>query len=162
MSHAGRTPLPPPTPWRFFPLAAIAALGVVVAVNGVLAWAALSSFPGLAVEDDFATSNRYDRILDRASRQAALGWTVEAGAEAGAPVLRLARPDGAPLDGAAIIATAQRPLGPPETAQTGFTGEGGGRYRAAEALGRPGQWELLLSITLDGQTLTATRRIVVK
>ena len=43
MSHAGRTPLPAPTPWRIFPLAAIAALGVVVAVNGVLAWAALIS-----------------------------------------------------------------------------------------------------------------------
>ncbi len=58
----------PVTVWRYFPVAALTSLGVVVVVNTVLAYAALSTFPDLATPDDFDTGNRYARVLDTAQR----------------------------------------------------------------------------------------------
>ena len=49
--------------WRFFPLAVVAGLGIVVVVNAGMIYAALSTFPGQAGEGDFALSNHYDCLL---------------------------------------------------------------------------------------------------
>jgi nitrogen fixation protein FixH len=150
------------SPWRFFPMAALLSLAVVIAVNGLLAYFALSTFPGLAVANDFDTSNRYDQVLEAAQRQAALGWNLQARLEAGHPVLVLIGRDGQGLDAAEIIATAQRPLGPPQTVHPRFVAEGAGRYRADTSLEAPGQWDLLLQVIAYGQTLTATRRVILQ
>jgi nitrogen fixation protein FixH len=150
------------SPWRFFPYASVAALGLVVVVNGYMAWSALSTFPGNAVVDDFGTSNRYDKVLETAERQAALGWVVTATLEGGRPVLRLAGHDGAPLTRATVTATVQRPLGPPEQSNPVFADQGGGLYRSDVALPEQGQWELRLRIEQGGHSYTATRRVVLK
>jgi len=68
---------------------------------------------------------------------------------------------GAPLRDAQVQATAERPLGPPETTHLVFRAEGAGRYVADAALTMPGQWELQLSASAQGHTIAATRRIVV-
>lgn len=148
--------------WRWFPWAMVGCLGVVVAVNGVLAWAALSSFPGKAVDDDFGVSNRYDRVLAQAERQAALGWSVSAALEGGSPVLTLAAKDGSPLEDAQIVAVTQRPLGPPETVTQHFVAIGPGRYRADSALSQPGNWDMMLHVSVRGQTMAATRRVTMR
>ena len=64
-----------------FRLASSAALLVVIAVNGLLIYLALDTFPGSAGEDGFDMSNDYGRVLDGAARQAQLGWHIEAGAD---------------------------------------------------------------------------------
>ena len=107
--------------WRWFPLGLFLSMAVVFAVNAVLVWQALDSFPGKAVENDFDTSNNYNEVLDAAQAQAALGWTLQARAESGHPVLVLTGRDGKPLEGARITATARRPLGPPEATHPEFT-----------------------------------------
>ena len=147
--------------WRWFPWAMVGCLMVVVCVNGVLAWAALSSFPGQAVDDDFGASNRYDRILAQAERQAALGWSVSATIDEGRPMLVLAAKDGTPLEHAEIVSVTQRPLGPPQTTTQHLQAIAPGRYRADTALPQAGNWDMMLRVVADGQTLAATRRVTV-
>ena len=148
--------------WRWFPWAMVGCLLVVVGVNGVLAWAALSSFPGKAVDDDFGTSNRYDKILEQAERQVALGWTMSVALDAGHPVLTVTAKDGTPLDGAVIMSVTRRPLGPPQTMTQHFQAIGPGRYRADTALAQPGHWDMMLRVTAQGQNFAATRRLTLQ
>ena len=79
-----------------------------------MVYAALHSFPGKAGDEGFDLSNHYNAVLDRVQREAALGWTVQARTDAaGRPVVTLTDRDGAPLRGASVAASAQRPLGAP-------------------------------------------------
>ena len=88
------------SPWRWFPLALMAGLGAVVLVNAGMVFAALQSFPGKAGSEDFELSNRYDSVLQRSERDAALGWTVKASTDkARVPVVVLIQRDGTPLRG---------------------------------------------------------------
>ena len=148
--------------WRFFPLAVIAGLGLVVVVNAGMVYAALHSFPGKAGDEDFALSNRYDAVLEREQREAALGWTIVAQTDdAGRPLVRLTNRDGSPLHGALLAGSAERPLGDPDTRSVVFHEANAGHYIADAALPSAGQWELTLSASLDGHEVAATRRVIV-
>ena len=148
--------------WRFFPLAIIAALGVVVAVNAGMVYAALHSFPGQAGAEDFELSNHYDTVLERAQREAALGWSLVAVTdERGRPEITLSDRNGAPLHGASVGGSAQRPLGALEHRALAFHETAAGRYVADAVLPMPGQWELTLSVSLGGHDVGATRRVIV-
>jgi nitrogen fixation protein FixH len=137
-------------------------MGVVVAVNVAMVSFALHTFPGQAGSDGFDLSNHYDQVLEKVRREAALGWDVRLlPGEAGRPVLVLTDRSGAPLRDAVIDATAERPLGPPQTTHLLFRNDGGGRYVAEAGLTMPGQWELQLSVSAQGHAIAATRRIVI-
>lgn len=147
--------------WRWFPLALIAVMSVVFAVNGIMVWCALGTFPGQAGSDGFDLSNHYDRVLETVQREAALGWQIRATTDAaGRPELRLTDRAGMPLRGAQVVATAERPLGPRETTPLVFRDDGTGRYVADAVLAAQGQWELQLTASANGQTLVSTRRVV--
>ena len=148
------------TGWRFFPLAIIGGLGLVVAVNGLMIWQALATFPGEAGRDGFALSNRYNMVLERSDQQAALGLTVRSEVDAKRhPVVILSDLAGQPLAGARIAATAERPLGAARPTTLAFADQGGGRYVADLALDAAGQWDVLITAETDGKTLTVTRRV---
>jgi nitrogen fixation protein FixH len=148
--------------WRFFPLAVIGWLGIVIAVNVGMVYAALLSFPGKSTDEDFALSNRYDSLLEQAQREAALGWNLVAWTDAlGRPEVTLTDRDGAPLRGASMTASAERPLGAPEQQAFAFREAAAGRYIADAALSAPGQWDLTLSASLDGHDVLLTRRVIV-
>jgi nitrogen fixation protein FixH len=150
------------TVWRWFPVAMIGAMGIVFAVNGVMVYDALHSFPGAAGSDGFDLSNRYDHVLATAQRQAALGWQIEADVTAThQPSLLLADRNGAPLAATAIDASAERPIGPPDTTALAFHPIGHGRYQAETSL-FSGQWDIMLTVHADGRLYSATRRVVVK
>jgi nitrogen fixation protein FixH len=162
-SPSDRTPQRGPSRWRFFPAAVAVAMGVVVAVNGGLIFAALHSFPGKVGSEGFALSNHYDAVLDREQRDAALGWTVQARTdETGRPVVTLTDRDGAPLRGAAVTATAERPLGAAATQVLAFREIADGRYLADAVLTAPGQWDLSVSAYAGEHDVAATRRIIVR
>jgi nitrogen fixation protein FixH len=148
--------------WRLFPLAVVVALGMVVAVNGGLVYAAWHSFPGKTGDEGFALSNHYDAVLDEERRIAALGWAVKARAdEAGRPVVTLTERDGSPLRGATVTASAERPLGAPETHRLVFHENAAGRYVADVALAPSGQWDLTLSASTGVHDMAVTRRVIV-
>lgn len=147
--------------WRFFPWYLAGGIGIAMAVNAVLVWLAVASFPGLATQHGFNTSNGYDRVLDAAQRQAALGWVVRDMLDGAVPVVTLAGPDGAPLAGARLAATIERPLGAAAPEPLAFRDDGAGRYVAETVLER-GKWDLSLTVTQGGQAYHTVRRVVVK
>jgi nitrogen fixation protein FixH len=148
--------------WRWFPWAIVGFLGFVVVVNAGMMWAALGTFPGAAGGDGFDLSNHYDRVLDVAAHEAALGWKLDASVDpAGQPSITLIDRSGAPLNGARVSATAERPLGPPTTTALTFQAAAG-RYVTAQRLPEKGQWDLLVTATQDGRTYTTTRRVIVR
>lgn len=150
------------TVWRWFPAGLIAAMGLVVAVNGYMVYDALETFPGQAGQDGFDLSNEYQRVLATAQQQAALGWHVEAETAGGrVPVLHLTGRDGAPLDGVTIDAKAERPVGPADSTALSFRAVGNGRFEADKSL-FSGQWDILVTIRAAGHTYSTTRRVVVK
>jgi nitrogen fixation protein FixH len=150
------------TVWRWFPVGMIGAMGIVFAVNGVMVYDALHSFPGAAGSDGFDLSNRYDRVLATAQQQAALGWQIEADVTAAhQPSLLLADRNGAPLAATAIDASAERPIGPPDTTVLTFGPIGNGRYQAETTL-FSGQWDIMLTVHEGGRLYSTTRRVIVK
>jgi nitrogen fixation protein FixH len=166
MRHMGRIPSPsdkrPRSMWRFFPLAIVVAMSIVVAVNAGMVYAALHSFPGKAGDEGFDLSNHYGAVLEQSRREAALGWNLLAQSDdAGRPVVSVTRHDGSPLRGASVAASAERPLGTPETRHLIFHEASAGRYVADTSLAEPGQWDLTLSASFEGNSMMATRRIIV-
>jgi nitrogen fixation protein FixH len=150
--------------WRFFPWAVAGAIMLVVAVNAGLVFAALQSFPGAAEGDEgFALSNHYDAVLERAQREAALGWIVSAQADdTGRAVVSLTDRTGVALHGAIVEATAERPLGAPERRALAFHEVAVGQYVADASLPMKGQWDLTLRASEQGRTVAVTRRVVVR
>lgn len=143
----------PKSAWRLFPLALMLWLCVVAAVNIVMVTDAIGSFPGLAARNEFSISNNYDKILESAARQQALGWQVSAALDGARPVIQVRDRDGAPLADAIVTASAQRPLGPPQT--TALTS-------AATILPTPGPWDLTIRVQRGDQSFAVTRRVIVR
>jgi nitrogen fixation protein FixH len=150
-----------PTGWRFFPWYVAGGLCVVLLVNAVLVFLAVESFPGLATDHGFNASNHYDSVLAAADRQAALGWTVQDTLADGRPVVALSGRDGAPLAGARLSATAERPIGAAEPVPVAFHATAPGRFEADAPL-EQGKWELDLTVTANGQDYHTVRRLIVK
>jgi nitrogen fixation protein FixH len=148
------------THWRWFPHWMIAAMALVFAVNGLMIYDAISTFPGQAGQDGFDLSNQYQRVLAAAEQQAALGWHVETTATA-VPELQLTARDGTPLAPTAIEARVERPVGPPETTTLTFHQVTGARFQADSALS-PGQWDLMLVVRAEDRVYSATRRLIVR
>ena len=59
---------------------AVGAFGIIIGVNLVMAWQAVSTFPGLEVPNSYVASQSFDK--ERAAQEA-LGWTVEPSYENG-------------------------------------------------------------------------------
>lgn len=146
--------------WRYFPWILAAVMAVVMAVNFGMMYEALHTFPGTATQTMFDDSNHYDKVLEAARREAALGWslTVETAGPRLAVVLHTR--DGGMLEGARVEAMAQRPLGTEPGRRLRFRATSPGRYVADAALNEEGQWDLLLAVSAGGQNYRATRRIV--
>jgi nitrogen fixation protein FixH len=149
--------------WRLFPWMVGAAMGVVVAVNAGMIYAALASFPGKAGTEGFDLSNHYNAVLDQAWHDTELGWTILARADGiGRPEVNLTDSKGSPLSGASVAASAERPLGARQVRRLTFRETAVGRYVADVALTPLGQWDLALSASAGGHAMVATRRIIVR
>ncbi len=145
--------------WRFFPWFVAGGIGITVLVNFALLWFAVESFPGLATQGGFATSNAYDRVLAAAQQQAALGWTVQDTLVAGRPVVTVAGPDGGPLVGATLAATAERPVGTALPIPLVFHETLPGRFEADIVL-EAGKWDLDLAVRAGGREYHSLGRMV--
>ncbi|MDE2199786.1 MAG: FixH family protein [Rhodospirillales bacterium] len=149
------------SPWRWFPWAVAGTMLVVIAVNGVMVYDAIHTFPGIAMDDVFDRSNAYDKVLAESRHEAKLGWALAVDLRNNRPEVSLNGPDGKPLEGARVAALGQRPLGPTERVRLAFHAFAPGHYRSAEELVAPGQWELQISVTIGKDSYHATRRVIV-
>lgn len=152
---------------RWIPLTFVGALGVVVAVNGALAYFAVTSSTGLVTEHPFEAGNNYNRVLEAAAAQDALGWRgtlrfTDLGARHGEVVAELVDRDGSPLTGMAVSARLTRPVEPLPDVVLALDERAPGRYVADAAPGHPGQWELHATARRGTEVFDFEQRIVVK
>src|SRR3954452_3500834 len=148
--------------YRWFPYWLIAGMIFALLVNAYMVYAAVEGFPGVAGQDGFDLSKRYDKVMAVAAKQTTLGWQVDASLdEARHPVLHVTDQTGAPLSGASIQAEAERPLGPAERTALAFQAVDPLHYQADAALA-PGQWDVLMTVTSGENRYTTTRRLLVK
>lgn len=123
---------------------------VVVAVNFLMARLASSTFGGLVVENSYVASQDFNRWLDEAEREKALGWKAELQRAGNSTlVMSLADLHGNPITGAIVAVNAVHPLGRQPDHELVVHELGGGRYSAPL---QPGRWRLRVQVAKDGVT----------
>lgn len=124
----------------------LAAFGVIIAVNVLMAVLAVGTFPGLEVANSYVASQGFDR--DRAA-QSALGWTVTPSYDGQELTLAVTDAQGRPAPVESLSATVGRPTHKRADLTPDFRYEGG-LYRARLAL-EPGIWNIhVVAIAPDG------------
>ncbi|MEZ5798590.1 MAG: FixH family protein [Paracoccaceae bacterium] len=130
----------------------VGAFGIIIAVNVVMAWKAISTFPGLEAENTFVASQEFDA---RRSAQEALGWTVAVGHERGKVRLSFTDAAGNPVEVGTLDVLIGRPTAARDDLRPEFTWLGG-LYEAEAPLAR-GEWMLKLRATAKDGTLFEQR-----
>ncbi|WP_216671261.1 FixH family protein [Mangrovicoccus sp. HB161399] len=74
---------------------AVASFGIVIAVNVVMAWQAVATFPGIETASSYQASQEFDV---HKSAQLALGWTVDARYADKVLEIEITGPDGGPAE----------------------------------------------------------------
>ena len=135
----------------------VAAFGVIIGVNVLLAVSAVRTFPGLEVKNGYVASQTFD---DRRAAQEALGWSVEARHEAG--MLRLAITDarGQPVRVARLDATVGRATHVADDVTPQFRFDGAA-YVAPVVLGG-GNWNIRMTAIAGDGTAFEQRIILIK
>lgn len=126
----------------------VAAFGVIIAVNVLMAYQAISTFPGLEVDNSYVASQDFD--ADRKA-QLALGWQLAPAYDLGKGELTLAFTDaqGNPVVVDALSVLVGRTTEAKDDSKPQFIYEAG-VYRATAAL-QPGKWMLHVDAkSLDG------------
>lgn len=103
-------------------LIAVAAFGVIIAVNVVMAWQAVSTFPGLEVENSYVASQEFDR---NKAAQDALGWNVSTEYSGGKLSFVIRDKQGLPARVASFDALVGRPTHVREDMKPDFDNVGG-------------------------------------
>ena len=145
---------------RWIPWVFVGGMLLVVVVNGVLIVASVSTFTGVTAGAAYDRGRAYNRVLEEAARQDALGWRGTITADAGALRIAVADREGLPvagrLDGIlhAPLEGVDIPLALVATAP--------GRWQAPLDLPRAGQWEARLTLMgPGGERLNLRQRLVI-
>jgi nitrogen fixation protein FixH len=153
---------------HWIPATFVAAFCVVVAVNGVMVYFALSTFTGVAVEAPYARGIAYNRVLAAQEKQDALGWSIAAEwhpASAGATrgELRLTlREKGEVARGDILIAgSVERPLEKAAPIALTFRPVSAGLQAAPVAFPARGNWDLRIEARRAGDVAILTQRLFV-
>lgn len=151
--------------YRWIPWVFVAAMAVVVAVNGGLVYFATREPVGLIVKNPYQDGLRYNERLAERREQRALGWQIAAAvypaATAGSFEVRIEARDrsGAPLSMLAGKVRFDRPVERLATVETELKPLGNGYYLAAVKLPRPGQWDLTVDFTDGAAQHSSSTRI---
>ena len=124
---------------RWIPWVFVGGMMVVVLVNGVLIFQALTTFTGVTVGQSYDRGRTYNRVLDEAARQDALGWNLRASVDSGQVTITARDRGDAPIAGV-LEAHLLRPLDGERIAFPDATGAGRFVLELPEL--RAGQWEL--------------------
>ena len=121
--------------------------GVMLAVNGIFIYLAVTTFNGLE-SDAYQKGLHYNDRIDAGSRQSALGWShgVALGPD-GTVRVSVKDREGAPVSGLAIAGNIARPVADRFTSALAFRESGTGTYLAPAALLPPGNWIVSLQAT---------------
>jgi nitrogen fixation protein FixH len=146
---------------RWIPWAFVGAFGVIIAVNLVLVYAALSTFTGVTTSRPYDRGRDYNQVIEEAARQDALGWSARVVLEGGVLSLATTDREGLPVGGR-VEGVLLRPLEGAEL-RLDFAAAGPGRFIALAELPAPGQWEARLTLFgAGGERLDIRRRLIVR
>lgn len=145
-------------PWIF-----VAGFAVVLAVNATMIWVGITSWPGLVTDNSYDRGLHYNRELEVAAAQAALGWQVEFSARLesgrhGVLEASLHDRDGRPVEGADIEARFLRPTSEGHDFTLALAPAGGGRYAATFELPLAGLWDIRLQVLRGGDRWVGQKR----
>ena len=122
---------------------------IVIAVNGILIFTAVSSFSGLETESAYDKGLRYNEALAAAKANAETGWRAEPLVTGGQSDERkleiiITDRDGAPVTELRVEAFLVRPTNAGMDSKIALTDFGAGRYGAVFTPKALGNWELRL------------------
>ena len=133
---------------------------VVITVNMIMARFALATFSGTVVDNSYVASQKYNQWLEQARTQQAHGWTVSPAVRAADKAsIIITGADGAALQGAAIEAIAEHPIGQSEPFEINFVPAGTGGYQSVQTL-PAGRWKLKIIIRQDDKVMRVVRDIL--
>lgn len=139
---------PRPFTGRHMAAIMIGFFAVVIAVNFYMASLASSTFGGVVVKNSYVASQNFNRWLDEAAQEKALGWNA---------VMSRAADDrvrvtlsGVPQGAITLSAEARHPLGRLPDQQLTFSLQQEGNYLSDQPL-PPGRWRVRLAIETGGQ-----------
>lgn len=132
----------------------VSAFTVIIAVNVLMAWKAVSTFPGLEVPNSYVASQTFD--ADRAAQEA-LGWTLTSEYDAAAGKMRLVftEKDGLPVTIRDLNVLIGRTTSSSDDIRPTFARESGG-YVANAALAS-GKWMMQVEARSQDGTLFRQR-----
>lgn len=121
---------------------------VVVGVNLLMARFASSTFGGVVVDNSYVASQHFNRWLDAAEQQQALGWKAETSRRADNRVVIALI--GAPAAGVAVAAVARHPVGRAPDQTLSFARAADGSFVSTTTLA-PGRWRLRIQAAAGQQ-----------
>ena len=122
----------------------LAFFGVVIAVNMVFLYVALSTYPGADTEDAYRRGVAYNDVLEKAAAQDTLGWRGTIDYDAATRSLRffLIDADRRPIRRLSVSAHVRRTVKRGHDLSLALNGYPDGSYRAALDPPLPGQWQV--------------------
>jgi len=151
---------------RHYPWLIVAGMALVVAVNGVLIYFAVSSFTGLATDDPYDKGLAFNQAAAAATAQAARGWQVDVAAAAAAgsqPAIAVAANfrdrAGRPIDDLEVTAYLVRPTSAGHDRSVPLGRADAGLYRATAGLPLSGEWLLTIVARRGTETWQSTQRV---
>ena len=145
---------------RWIPWAFAAGMLGVVAVNGVLITAALTTFTGVTTGGAYDRGRAYNHVLAEAARREALGWTTELALADGVLTIAVHDREGQPVPG--TLTGTLLPTLEGEQQALELAPVAPGRWIAPVAA-RPGQWEARLGLrAAEGRHLDIRQRLVLR
>lgn len=134
----------------------ITAFGIIIGVNLTLAYSAVSTFPGLEVQNSYVASQNFNEEL---AAQQALGWTVSAEATDGELVLAITQRDGTPAEVATLNAVLGAATHVRDDQMPDFVYLDGA-FRAPIDI-RPGNWNIRMEATASDGTVFRQRVVLI-
>lgn len=147
-----------PNRGRWIPWIFVGGMAVVVVVNGVLIFSALSTFTGVTVSGAYDRGRSYNQVLREAERQEALGWNAQVLLAETRVIVTLTDRAGAPVAGH-LASHMLRPLDGERVDLPDLTSAG--RFALDLPALRAGQWEYRGLLTApDGARRDIRERLI--
>lgn len=133
---------------KHFTVIIVAFFAVVIAVNVFMARQASATFGGVVVENSYVASQHFNKWLDEAAKEKALGWSATAKRDADGRVAVTLT--GAPANQVELVAIARHPLGHDRDKTLEFNRQADGSFLSRQAL-PAGRWRLRLEAAAGAQ-----------
>jgi len=141
----------------------VAFFAVVVGVNAVMTYAAVSTFGGVETESSYRAGLAFAREAATVAAQDARHWTVTAKAaiEGNTTVVEVTArdPSGQPLTNLAATASLVHPTDRRADHAVPLVSQGAGRFRGTTAASA-GQWDLVIELSRDDERLFRSKNRV--